>query len=642
MPVMICPCKSRIDCGGDDNPFTGFDASATDCCTRISVQYGVGGLLPALGSNWVNSNCVTFSDACDQDQADAHALSDYMQCVALNDRTPPAFDFEDPPNVPTPWDVNVFGNDLQTCSSLCPDGLVFSFSVKEDQFFALSQIEADRMAHSFACKQIAINQVCMGALIPSECCLNQTYTANISANGTFTPFVFSLVGGSLPPGLSLTQVSSAAAKLSGNPSSPGTFKFTVQATDSHGNFMRKAYTLNVISISTAAMPAATVGTPYSFDFTLSGILSAPAQWSIASGSLPSGISMNSSGHLSGTPSASGNSSFTVQVGDGTTNCQKSFSMTTSGSVGPVVCVTKGASIDVVSVATDGVTPTNTAASRRAVAYDPFTPALRFVNTQTNAVINTVVLGAGLSADFGCFATSTNTFFFVSGSTVLVYDQDGNFVTNIALPSGGNAPCYSPVQDRVYVNYDAGLGDRFAVINPNTNLIVSTITPSVVTGVAALIYFPDSIAARIGNVWQVFNLPAGTNQGFIDLNPGGTTPAFGYAASTGKIFVGAFNSITFNAEIWEVDPTTLAVEHVYALANPFDSEFAIAYNPVTGAVIGTSNRSTNADLTVIDPNAHSIVCSLQAGVTEGAAMAIDGVTGTIYKADDVGNALVLFS
>lgn len=639
---MICPCKSRIDCGGDDSPLAGFNSDAADCCTKIGVQYGIGGLLPALGSNWVNSNCVAFAEACDQDTADSLALSDYMHCVALNNRTPPAFDFVDPPDVPTPWDVDVFGNTVQTCSSLCPDGLLFTFTVKEDQFFALSQLQADNMAHSFACKNLAINQVCMGSLIPSECCVNQSYTANIAATGTFTPFQFSLVSGSIPPGMSFTQVSAAAGKLSGTPSTAGTFQFSIQATDSHGNFMRKAYTLNVISISTGAIPPATVGTPYSFDFAMSGTLSGDAQWSIASGSLPDGLTMDSDGSITGTPTVAGSTSFTVALIDGTVNCQKAFSVSVSGSVGPVVCVTEGASVNVTAITSLGVTPTNDAATRRAVAYDPSGPTLRFVNTQTNAVIQTVPLGAALSADNGCFATSTKTFFFVSGTDLAVYDADGNFIINIALPSGGNTPCYSPVQDRVYVNYDAGLGDRFAVINPNTNTIVLTLTPSVATGVAGLIYFPESVAARVGNVWQVFNLPAGTHQGFIDLNPGGTTPAFGYAASTGKIFVGAFNGITFSAEVWEVDPTTLAVEQVYVMANPFDSVFAISYNPVTGAVIVTSNRSTDADLTVIDPNAHAIVCSLQAGDTEGAGMAIDYVSGVIYKADDVNGALVMFS
>ncbi|HWU22856.1 MAG TPA: Ig-like domain repeat protein, partial [Nocardioides sp.] len=59
---------------------------------------------------------------------------------------------------------------------------------------------------------------------------------------------------------------------------------------------------------------ATVGTPYSYTFTASG---GPAPtFAVSSGSLPAGLSLTSGGVLSGTPSASGASTFTVTASNG--------------------------------------------------------------------------------------------------------------------------------------------------------------------------------------------------------------------------------------------------------------------------------------------------------------------------------------
>jgi hypothetical protein len=632
---MICPCKSRIACAGDDNPFTGFNTDAADCCTRIGVQYGVGGQLPALGSNWVNSNCVAFADACDQDTADSLALSGYYHCVALNNRTPPAFDFVDPPDVPTPWDVDVFGNTPQTCSALCPDGLLFSFTVRADQFFALSQIEADNMAHSFACRQLAINQVCMGSLIPTECCLGQTYSAFISATGTFSPFVFTVVSGSIPTGMLLTAVSSTAVKLAGNPSMAGTFNFSLKATDSHGNFMVKAYTLNVISISTGALPN-------NFTFSLAGTLAAPATWSIVSGSLPAGLSMNSSGAISGTPTTAGSSAFTVQVGDGSITCQKAFTMQTQGGSTPIVCLALTGSIDmghppIISVAS------RDAANRFLVSEEPTVPELKFVNTQTQAVIATDPLVASLTFDQGCYASSVGKVYVVSSNNVRVYTIAGAFVINIVLTGQPlTNPFYSPVDDRVYVLTDANFPSfTLTTINPHTDTVVTNTNTGV--GSAGLnapsFWLPtNSIALNFSSTWDIRSLPGMALLGQINTAPGGNSGGFCFDTATGKIFVGVFQAVTFNAEVWEINSTTFLSEHVYDMPNTGGAITFLEFNPVTGAVIGTSGIG---QLAVLDPVAHTVVCELENGDL-GGSIAIDYVSGKVFKGRDDANTISIFS
>jgi hypothetical protein len=67
-----------------------------------------------------------------------------------------------------------------------------------------------------------------------------------------------------------------------------------------------------------SLPGATVGTPYSAS--LNSVLSVsggpgPFMWSVISGALPTGLGMDTSGNITGTPSATGTFNFTVQVID---------------------------------------------------------------------------------------------------------------------------------------------------------------------------------------------------------------------------------------------------------------------------------------------------------------------------------------
>ena len=100
--------------------------------------------------------------------------------------------------------------------------------------------------------------------------------------------------------------------------------------------MRKVFTLTIsppitpIAISTGSpLPSGTVGTAYSRTLAATGGTS-PYTWSLASGSLPVGLNLSSSGILSGTPTAEGSFNFTIRVTDGGTpqqNAQKAFSLT---------------------------------------------------------------------------------------------------------------------------------------------------------------------------------------------------------------------------------------------------------------------------------------------------------------------------
>jgi hypothetical protein len=84
-----------------------------------------------------------------------------------------------------------------------------------------------------------------------------------------------------------------------------------------------------LAITTSSVPNGTVGVAYSATLAAGGG-TPPYAWSITSGSLPSGLSLATNGAISGTPTASGTSSFTAQASDSATPAvavSKSLSIT---------------------------------------------------------------------------------------------------------------------------------------------------------------------------------------------------------------------------------------------------------------------------------------------------------------------------
>jgi len=147
----------------------------------------------------------------------------------------------------------------------------------------------------------------------------------------FPPFTFLATGGvspyswtwapatnsSLPLGLNLTQ-----GVISGTPTSPGPYNVVVTVTDSGSPAaqMSADYTIAIALPPPPAinavtlLPIGTLGSPYvSFTFTTSAG-TGPLTWS-ETGALPQGMSLSTSGVLSGTPTVAGSFPITVMVQD---------------------------------------------------------------------------------------------------------------------------------------------------------------------------------------------------------------------------------------------------------------------------------------------------------------------------------------
>ena len=141
------------------------------------------------------------------------------------------------------------------------------------------------------------------------------YSQTLSASGGTAPYVYSVGTGALPPGLSLN---SATGSITGTPTAAGSFTFIVQVTDANNFTETTPYAVNVgsavVSIGPASLSGGVVNAGYSQQLSATGG-TAPYTYSVVSGALPAGLSLSSAGVISGTPTTSGSSAFTVQAKD---------------------------------------------------------------------------------------------------------------------------------------------------------------------------------------------------------------------------------------------------------------------------------------------------------------------------------------
>ena len=166
---------------------------------------------------------------------------------------------------------------------------------------------------NIVCQVITVNNPANAAGVV-DAAFSETFT-NTGAIGAVT---YTLASGTLPSGLTLA----ANGVLSGTPGEPGSFPITVTVTDANGCTGTSAtYTLVIacqtITVTNPAVTAATVGSAFSQTFTQTGVgTHTPAVWSLASGTLPNGLTLNTStGVLSGTPTQTGTFPITVTVTD---------------------------------------------------------------------------------------------------------------------------------------------------------------------------------------------------------------------------------------------------------------------------------------------------------------------------------------
>ena len=225
------------------------------------------------------------------------------------------------------------------------------------------------------------------SLTPATATVNTSYSANletyINADKTKlneNSLAWSISGGALPGGLSISGGLSGG-KISGTPTGTGTFTFTVRAelTLTAGTSTLKIpaegeFTLTVgdgsgttsgdtpaptptptsgdstysLTITTDSIPDGKAGTPYSTAFDIdTSDYAEEVTWSIYTGTLPPGLSLDRYGTLSGTPTRAGEYSFMVQVTGAGAAGRKRFTLT----IAPAFSITTDAELESAKVGT---------------------------------------------------------------------------------------------------------------------------------------------------------------------------------------------------------------------------------------------------------------------------------------------------
>ena len=194
-----------------------------------------------------------------------------------------------------------------------------------------------------------------------------------------------------------------------------------------------------VAITTAGLPAATVGVPYTFTFSASGG-SLPYQWSVA-GALPGLLTLNAAtGVLSGTAQTNGTFTFTIQVADSTgTTASSIFSLTinpaplTITTQSPLFSATTGQFYSQVFLASGGVPPYKWAISQSQVP-----DGLSF-DTNAGALTGTPSTAGNYSLTVQVTDSAAIT---VSKSFQLTIGQPRLTITAAVLPNGVAGTSYS--------------------------------------------------------------------------------------------------------------------------------------------------------------------------------------------------------
>ncbi len=353
------------------------------------------------------------------------------------------------------------------------------------------------------------------------------YASALTATGGVPPYTFSITVGALPPGLSLN---SSTGAITGTLTTAGTFNFTAQVVDSKGNSATASCSIVVSPPAltlTGPTAAAQAGIAYSSGLNAAGGV-APYTFSITSGALPPGLSLNSStGAITGTPTTAGTYNFTAQVvdskgdmaiascsivvtGAGTNPTTTSLTLVPSsiavGSLGPIAMTATVAPVSGGGTPTGSVTYFNgstqvgTATLSGGVGTFNFNPSSLAVGIYSITAVYSgdSVFSASTSPPQTLAITQTGPFAYVannSSDTVSVINiPTGQVANNILVGSGPWGVTVSPNGNQVYVTNS--LGNNVSVIDTANSSVVAAIpVQSNPLGVA---FTPDGTSAYVVN------------------------------------------------------------------------------------------------------------------------------------------------
>jgi hypothetical protein len=179
------------------------------------------------------------------------------------------------------------------------------------------------------------------------------------------------------------------------------------------------------TITSGNPPAGTVNTAYNFTFTANGAI---PNWTVISGTPPSGLTLLATGTLTGTPTTAGTSTFTVQAANGTPpNATQAVSITINAAASPPTISACTGTIN----GTMTVTGTNFVAGSTTVTLNSSSaPTTAVTGTSITATVPAgVIAGAApvVVTVSGQSATSTCTISAAQSGGSITADIQGNVI-----------------------------------------------------------------------------------------------------------------------------------------------------------------------------------------------------------------------
>ena len=355
--------------------------------------------------------------------------------------------------------------------------------------------------------------------------VGSSYSTTLSASGGTPPYSWSVSSGTLPTGLSL----SSSGTLSGTPTVAGAFPFTVAVKDTASASASASLSINVASVSplqitSSQLPGGTVSSAYSATLSASGGTS-PYSWSVSSGTLPTGLSLSSSGALSGTPTVAGSFPFTVAVKDAASaSASASLSINVVTAAPPTVSISNPASgatlsgtTTVSGVASDGLSITSVQLSVDGGAFTNASGTTSWsFSLNTNSLSNGPhTLSAKVNDSAGKSATSSLVNFSVNNSST------ASDCTLFASPSGSSSNSgTSPSSPKSFSSAAAASGPGSVVcLLGGTYSLSSSFSPPTSGSPSSWITYKNYDSTPVNFVWS-----GGSNASAMFYIGGGSFPS----------------------------------------------------------------------------------------------------------------------
>jgi len=405
--------------------------------------------------------------------------------------------------------------------------------------------------------------------------LNAGYNQTVTASGGIAPYTYTISSGALPPGLSLAQ---STGVISGTPTTDSTYGFTITAVDSMSNTGALAYTLVVsgpLSITPSSLPAGTLNTAYTQTVTASGG-TAPYTYSISYGSLPTGLSLNSStGVISGTPITDGTYNLTLTAFDlNGLRGSIPYSIVVTGLVlSPTTLpgATLNTAYSETITASDGVSPYTYTVTSGALPTGLSLDSSTGVISGTPTTVNTY--NFTITANDSIYSTASQAYTFVvsgplslSPSSLLPTAIGNTTYTQTITASSGVAPytysiTFSSLPVGLTLNTSTGIISGIPTVN-GTSIFTITATDSLsntgakgyVLAVRGLIISPSTLpAAPINNEYnQTITTSGGIAPYSYTISSGSLPPGLSLNETTGVISGIPTTANTYNFTITATD------------------------------------------------------------------------------------------